>query len=266
MADEDEGGRGMADPAPGNTAVVDVTTDGSVDPAARAASRTTDGRQRVLAALVVVAAALLAYSLSAGPWARATVADDGTGSGSTQVELRLSGEVDVDPGDAAVADDLDRSAPERQAVEASTDGATRDLTQVLAVLILLVAAVGLVVDLRSRLWGLLASASLVTLLAAAVLRDAAMSALARGVTDLDAGAVAVEPTGWSGLALGAAATAALAAFLATAERGVAGGSTTPVFGPGPDAAAAPPAERRRPSTPAGRVRARLLNSLPSRGR
>jgi hypothetical protein len=257
----------MADPASGNTALVDVTTDGSVDPAARAASRTTDGRQRVLAALVVAAAALLAYSLSGGPWARATVGDDGTGSdsgsGSTQVELRLSGEVDVDPGDGAVAGDLDRSAPERQALEESTNGATRDLTQVLAVLVLLVAAVGLVVDLRSRLWGLLASASLVTLLAAAVLRDAAMSALARGLTDLDAGAVAVDPTGWSGLALGAAATAALAAFLATAERGVAGRSAAPVFGPD---AATPPAERRRPSTPAGRVRARLLNSLPSRER
>jgi hypothetical protein len=273
---------------------VDVTD----DPAARAAARPIDGRQRVLAAMVVVAAALLVYSLSGGPWARATVGggdgDGGDGGAQAKIELRLSGEVDVDPDGAAVGDDLadadaDGASAERQVVEESMGGTTRDLVQVLAVLILVVAAVGLVLDLRSRLWGLLASASLVCLLAATVLRDSATEALARGVIPLGAGPVAVDSTGWSALAIGAAAVAALASFLATAERGVAARSGAPVLGPDPavfdagdgtgpgdfvdptppgapgPAARPDPARRRRSSTPAGRVRARLLNSLPSRG-
>jgi len=261
----------MPGPAPGNTLCVDVTTDGPVDPTdpAAPASRTTDGRQRVLAALVVAAAALLVYSLSGGPWARAEVAGSSSAeaseaSAAAQVELRLSGRIDVDPDGAAVADDLDASSPQRQLIDDSVGATTRDLIQVMAMLILVVAGVGVVLDLRSRLWGLLASASLVCLLAAAVLRDSATAALANGMSTLDVGPVGVDPTGWSALAIGAAATAALASFLATAERGVAARSTVPVVGPADDRTGEGTGRRRRPSTPAGRVRARLLNSLPSR--
>lgn len=242
-------------------------------------TRTTGARQRVLAGLVVVAAALLVYSLSGGPWARATV-EDGTGARVAEVELPLSGEADVAvTGTDADAEDL------AGRLDQATGGATRDLTQVLAVLIVVVAAVGLALDLRSQLWSLLAAASMVCLLAAAIMRDEVMSTLATGLGTIDAGPVSVDPSGWSGLAIGSAAVAALGSFLATAQRGVSGRGPTPVFGPddavagdpttvdptppgapGPAASPDPVAARRRRTTPAGRVRARFTNSLPSRER
>lgn len=268
----------MAGRPRGNTPPVELVPDSPDDPrartATRTATRTTGGRQRVLAAMVVAAAGLLVYSLSGGPWARAEIGGGGPSGDAavTQLELRLSGDVDVEPGDGPVADDLDGPGAARSALAASIGGATRDLTQVLGVLIVVVSAVGVALELRSRLWGLLASASLVCLLAATVLRDMATSALATGATAADAGPFAVDPTGWSGLAIGAAAVAALASFLATAERGVAGPDPTPVFGPDetdepdePDVLD-PTATARRRRAPAGRVRRRLLNSLPSRER
>jgi hypothetical protein len=173
----------------------------------------------VLAALVIVAAGVLVYALSGGPWAQAELAGaDGAGSGA-QVELRLSGDVDVEPGNGPVADQLDSSTAAGAALEGSVASATRDLTQTLALLIAVVAAVGLIVDLPPRLWSLLAAAALVCLLAAAILRDSTTSALSQSAGALDAGGFQVDPTGWASLAIGAAAAAALAAFLATAERG-----------------------------------------------
>ncbi|HEV7762728.1 MAG TPA: hypothetical protein VGO78_27150 [Acidimicrobiales bacterium] len=246
---------------------MEITPDNPSDPPVEAtAARTTNPRQRVLAALVMAAAALLVYSLSGGDWARMTV---GAGADRSEVELRLSGDVDVEPAGGEVADALEASTAPGSALQESVGGATRDLTQILAVLIAVVAAVGLVLDLRSRLWGLLASASLVCLLAAAVLRDAATTALATAAAGLDAGPFEVRPTGWSGLAIGAAACAALAAFLATAERGVAARAAAPIFDADgdPDQQARPARSARpRRSTPAGRVRARWNNSLPSRSR
>jgi hypothetical protein len=285
----------MARSPTGKTPVVEITPDAPVA-LPPPASRTTV-RERVLAGLVLVAAALLVHALTGGPWARATFADSESGD-RAQVELRLSGDVDTDPEGGAVADRLGPSTVERSALEESVGAATRDLTQILAVLIVVVAAVGLVLDLRARLWGMIAAGSLVCLLAAAVLRDGATSALAATGVSLDAGPFSVDPTGWSGLAIGAAACMALASFLATAERGVAARTATPVFDPedepevmAPDAeypdgeyvdptppGAPGPAARPDPTavprgrarigraTTAGRVRSRLLNSLPSRER
>jgi hypothetical protein len=234
-------------------------------------------QERVLAALVILSAAALVYALSGGPWARATfsgaedAADGEVTVATAEVELQLSGEVDVDPGDGPVAEALDPSAPAGAVLEGSAASATRDLTQTLALLIAVVAAVGLIVDLPQRLWSLLASAGMVCVLAAAVLRDNTTSVLSEGAAALDAGAFQVHPTGWSSLAIGAAAAAALAAFLATAERGAA--SSDPLVddeevvggdgagnGDGDGAQLAKRQGRRGPG------RNRPLNWLPSRGR
>jgi hypothetical protein len=214
----------------------------------------TDGgrsARRVLAAATAVAAVLLVYSLSGGPWARATVSD---GSDRQAVaELRLSGKVDADPGGGALAPLVDRSTPEHVLVRESVGAATRDLVRVLAVLVIVVAAVGLVFDLPTVLWGLTSATSLVCLLAATVLRDGAVRGLATGVATLDAGAFHTSATGWAGLAIGAAAAAALASFLgAAAQRS------------GPFVVMTPIPRRPVHPPPPGRRRTRPLNWLPSR--
>jgi hypothetical protein len=212
--------------------------------------------RRVLAAATAVAAVLLVYSLSGGPWARATVSD-GT-SRQAVAELRLSGKVDADPSGGALGPLVDRSTPEHVLVRESVGSATRDLVRVLAVLVIVVAAVGLVFDLPTVLWGLTAATSLVCLLAATVLRDGAVRGLATGLATLNtgafhSGAFHTSATGWAGLAIGAAAAAALASFLgAAAQR------------PGPFVVMTPIPRRPVHPPPSGRRRNRPLNWLPSR--
>ena len=103
-----------------------------------------------------------------------------------------------------------------------------------------------------------------------------IAALASDAGTLDAGPFEVDPSGWSGLAISAAAIASLASFLATAERGVAARPTAPVLDPEiantgdpldpADRPAAPPRQdgsgpacstRSRPAGPAGPAGARF---------
>lgn len=168
---------------------------------------------RVLAAAIVVAAILLQVGLAAGSWARATYSD---GDAESALTVDLSGDVEVDPEDSAVGAAL--SDPQRAALRESVGGALRQLTQVLAALMMVIAAVGVVLDLTPRTWTLVSAVALSCLVTAVLLRDRAVSALAMASSQVDLGPFRVSTTGWSGLTIGAAAAATLAAVLAAAPR------------------------------------------------
>jgi hypothetical protein len=181
---------------------------------------------RAVAAIVVAGALLLLLALSNGPWAQATFAADGVETEDADEDQRLdvdlhpTGEVEVRPGDSELADAYrsDDSATAREALRHTVPGGARDLAQVLAVLVALVAAVGIWRDLTPGTWLLVCTASLACLVTVVLLRDDVLSAAAAGTAPLGLGVPDVDATGWSALAVAGAATAALVAGLAAGPR------------------------------------------------
>jgi hypothetical protein len=177
---------------------------------------------RVLAVAVGIAAALVALGIGGGPWARTTFEDARTkGSEYGTVTVELSGDVDVHGMiDLSVHEsDFQSDEPTGMVLRDTVGGTLPQLVQILAVLVAVIAAVGAFLDLTPRTWTLMASASLALLLATVILRDRTVAALSEATASLDAGVpLHTGGTGWTGLVIGAAAVATLAATLAAAPR------------------------------------------------
>jgi hypothetical protein len=180
-----------------------------------------------MAAIVLGASLLLLLALSNGPWAHTTFAAAGVDDVGQvddderlDVELHATGRLEAEAGDPELAEQYrsDENAASRQALRGAVPGGTHDLAQVVAVLVALVAAVGVWRDLTPGTWLLLSSASLACLVMVVILRDDVLSALATAAPAMDLGVHDTDPTRWSALAVAGAATAAFGAALATGPR------------------------------------------------
>jgi hypothetical protein len=187
---------------------------------ATASARRSLTRQRPLAAIVVVSAILVVIGLTAGPWARTTTpGDDESGF---HIDLDARGGVDVsdEPVELVRRYEDAANAQQRAVLEASVHGSSADLALVLAVLFAVVAAVALLRDLTPHSWVLVAATAIGCLVTAMLQRDDVIAALATSTVAMDLGPTETSPTFWSGLTVGAAAAAGLAAVFAAAPRPV----------------------------------------------
>lgn len=183
-----------------------------------------------MAAIVVGATLVLLLALSSGPWGHAVIVDDAPGQRDVHdvdedrrldISLYPTGEVQVDPGgdrDLTARYDALPNAPRRAALESEVAGSLRDLVQVVAVMVLLIAVVGTMRPLTPHTWALVAAAALIGLVATVILRGDVTSALGSHVALMDLGAYDTGPTGWSAVAVGAAGAAGLTAALAAGPR------------------------------------------------
>jgi hypothetical protein len=220
---------------------------------------------RAIAAIVVAAALMMLVGLSR-PWGEVTfaggVGEDGEQAADDErldVEMSPTGRVQVERGDAddrlVELYDSDDNAAARAALRQAVPGGARDLAQVMAVLVALVAAVGIWRDLTQGTWILLSAAALACLVTVVLLRDDVLSALAGGAASMGLGAHEVGPTTWSAITVAGAGTAAMVAGLAAGPRPARsvnpfravrrGRSTVTVTRPAP-ASTAPEAERFGP--------------------
>jgi hypothetical protein len=211
-----------------------------------------------MAALVVGATLVLLLALSSGPWGHAAFVDGQQGQVDVSaadddqrldVDVFPTGRVRVERGDDDLAQRYDAAdnAAQRAALRGEVAGSLRDLVQVVAVLVMIIALVGMVRPLTPHTWALVAAAALTCLLATVILRDDLVSALATHAPLMDLGAYDTSPTGWSALAVGAAGTATLTAALAAGPRPVR--STEPVSSAAEEAAQGVPPPRPRRGGP-----------------
>lgn len=179
-------------------------------------------RQRPLAAIVVVAAVLVVVGLTAGPWAQTTFSGDG--DQVLELDLDPSGSVHVRAADDGAATDLVRAYQAadnqvaRDTLEEAIPGTSGELARVLAVLVAVVGCIGLLRDLTLHSWVLVAALAIGCLVVVVMLRDEVIADLATGSTAMGFAESDTEPTFWGGLAVGAAAVAALASGFAAAPR------------------------------------------------
>jgi hypothetical protein len=186
-----------------------------------------------MSAIVVGATLVLLLALSSGPWAHAAFVDGQPGRVDVSeveddqrldVDLFATGRIRVERGDADLAERYDAAgnAAQRAALRGEVAGSLRDLVQVVAVLVMIIAVVGMMRPLTPHTWAMVAAAGLACLLGTVLLRDDLTSALATHAPLMNLGAYDTSPTGWSALAVGAAGAATLTAALAAGPRPVRG--------------------------------------------
>lgn len=190
-----------------------------------------------MAAIVIGSMLLLLVALSSGSWAHASFVagepgrtDLGDVPDEQRLELDLAptGRVRVERGDEQLAEQYDAAgnASQRAVLRSAVPGTLRDLVQVVAVLVIVVAAVGAMRPLTQPTWVLIAAGALSCLVATVILRDQVISALAANAATMELGAYETGATGASALAVVAAGAGTVVAALASGPRPMRGAPAT----------------------------------------